>query len=275
MIGSLLRRSGVLVLLWLLACACRPAATSVPPSPTVTPVASQPPRVGELVPLWTFQTRGAIWGTPAVSDGTVYVGSDDGNLYAVDSRSGSLQWKFATQGIIRSRPAVVGNLVYIASDDGNAYAVDVRDGTPVWSTEIGNRESREEREHLEASGKPTGFDIWQSSPVVANGQVFVGSLDGNVYALAADTGAILWTFKTGDKIRATLAVASGTVFVGSWDKALYALDAATGSLRWKSMLGGQVQTTALFADGVVYCASRKASVVAVDARNGEFVWEYD
>jgi len=110
---------------------------------------------------------------------------------------------------------------------------------------------------------------------VANGQVYVGSADGNVYALAADAGSINWSFETGHKVRATPTVDNGAVYVGSWDKSVYALDALTGEMRWKAPLGGQVQTTALVAGGMVYCASRKASVVALDAQTGEIKWEYD
>ncbi|HTX90494.1 MAG TPA: PQQ-binding-like beta-propeller repeat protein [Anaerolineales bacterium] len=223
---------------------------------------------------WVYETAGAIWGSPALDAGTVYTGSDDGNLYALDARTGKFKWKFASKGIVRSQPAVAGGLVYFSSDDGFLYAVNAKDGKPAWSFDIGNYLDRAARENLGNSPSPTGYDYVQSSPVVAEGTVFVGSLNGNLYALAADTGKLEWTFATANKIRATPAVDRGTVYVGSWDKLLYAVDASTGKVRWASPVGGEVQSTALVANGLVYCASRKASVVALDAATGELKWEH-
>ena len=281
-----------LVSLSLILSACRPLPQTVPPSATLAP--TNTPTQAKSIPsttpaptatagpsptpavkvLWTFQTEGPIWGTPTVSDGTVYFGSDDNNLYAVEVQNSQLKWKFTAQGIVRSRPALGGGLVYFASDDGYLYALGLQTGKLVWRRDIGNLLSRDQRQNLGTSPDPTGFDYYQSSPAVANGQVYVGSLDGNVYALAADTGKIIWTFKTGEKVRATPTVDNGTLYIGSWDKTVYALDALTGVVRWKTWIGGQVQTTALVADGMVYCASRKASVVALDAKTGEIKWEY-
>jgi outer membrane protein assembly factor BamB len=266
-----------LVLIAMLASACQPA-TAVLGTPTAAPLPTASPTATAVPapePLWTFQTEGAIWGTPAVSDDTVYFGSDDGNLYAVETQSGSIKWKFTSQGIVRSRPAIAGELVYFASDDGYLYAVNAQSGTQAWHTDIGNSMPRDQREKLGTSTDPTGYDYLQSSPVVVDGQVYIGSLDGNVYALAADTGTINWTFKTGNKVRATPTVDNGSVYIGSWDRSTYALDALTGQLLWKTPpIGGQVQSTALVANGLVYTASRKASVVALDAQTGEKKWEY-
>ena len=225
-------------------------------------------------PLWTFQTADAIWGTPSVGNRTVYIGSDDGNLYAVAAQTGNLMWKFASQGIIRSQPAIDGGLVYIASDDGCLYAVNAQDGTQAWRTDIGNALARDVRESLGTNTSPTGWDYKQSSPIVAEGRVYVGSLNGKVYALARDTGQVTWTYQTGGKVRSTPLFDNGTLYVGSWDKYSYALDAQTGQLRWKTFVGGEVQSTALVANNLVYTASRKASVIALDSKTGEAQWEY-
>jgi outer membrane protein assembly factor BamB len=230
--------------------------------------------IPQLTVLWTYQTGGPVWGTPAVDDGVVFFGSDDASLYALEAKTGQLKWKFDTQGIVRSRPAVAGGRVYVTSDDGRLYAVEAGSGQAAWSTDIGNAEPREEREKLGNSPSPLGYDYVQSSPVVADGQVYAGSRDGKVYALDAQTGAVRWSFATGEKVRATPAVANGTVYVGSWDKNFYALDAQTGQPRWSADLQGQVQTTALVADGRVYVASRKAAVFGLDEQTGEKLWEY-
>lgn len=263
--------------------ACQPQAFAKPVSntPTIQPAmpkvtaTAQPTPQPEAKVLWTFQTKGAVWGTPAVHAGTVYIGSDDGNLYAIEVQNSQLKWTFATEGIVRSTPAFAGELVYIASDDGYVYAINSQSGKQAWRTDIGNFMARQQRENLPTSTAPTGFDYFQSSPIAVDGQVFVGSMDGKVYALAAGTGKIDWTFQTGEKVRATPVVDNGIVYIGSWDKSVYALDAQTGKARWSTPIGGQVQSNALVANGLVYCASRKASVVALDVQTGKMKWEYD
>jgi outer membrane protein assembly factor BamB len=61
-----------------------------------------------------------------------------------------------------------------------------------------------------------------SSPAVANGVVYVGSLNHNVYALDARTGAKLWSYATDNIVRSSPSVANGAVYVGSSDNNVYA-----------------------------------------------------
>ena len=55
---------------------------------------------------WKFQTGGRVVSSPAIVAGVAYVGSTDGNLYAVDTATGVQKWKFATKGWVSSSPAV-------------------------------------------------------------------------------------------------------------------------------------------------------------------------
>jgi outer membrane protein assembly factor BamB len=112
----------------------------------------------EIKTAWAFQAGGATWGSPSLSDGVLYTGSDVGLLYALDMNTGQPKWKFATQGIVSSRPVLEQDLVFIASDDGFLYAIDTRDGSLKWRKDIGNLEPREKREKLVNSPDPSGYD---------------------------------------------------------------------------------------------------------------------
>lgn len=69
-----------------------------------------------------------------------------------------------------------------------------------------------------------------SSPVVVGGVVYVSSLDGNVYALSADSGAKLWSYTTNGQVLSSPAVVNDVVYIGSSDNSVYALgDSATSS----------------------------------------------
>jgi len=240
------------------------------------------PKLGGL--KWKFHTAGMLIGSPAVLDGTVYVGSTDGNLYAIDVQSGAQKWKFDGKSRIVSSPAVSNGMVYFTAYDGNFYAVDRSSGQMKWKFQTGG-EHRFTARHLHgvqpvAESMPDPFDAYLSSPAVWNGAVYFGSGDGNVYSLNAETGAVKWKFKTGDVVHASPAVADGMVFVGSWDSYFYALDRETGAQKWRFKTAEDpdthnqvgIQSSAAIADGIVYFGCRDSHLYALDERTGEKKW---
>ncbi len=187
-------------------------------------------------PLWTGTgaTQGGLTSSPAVANGVVYVGSYDGKLYAFSAGgttgcSGTPKackplWAGATGSEIDSSPAVAYGVVYVGSDDGKLYAFSAGGTTgcsgtpkackPLWA------------------GATSNTAAVSSSPAVANGVVYVGSDDGDLYAFSAGgaTGCSgtpkackpLWSGATGGQVYSSPAVANGVVYVGSYDGKLYA-----------------------------------------------------
>ncbi len=92
---------------------------------------------------------------------------------------------------------------------------------------------------------PTNGKVW-SSPIVANGIVYFGSLDHHVYAVDAKTGSKIWDFTTNDHVYPTPAYYNNVIYVGSDDHNFYALDAQNGTLLWNYTTGNQVQSSASF-----------------------------
>ena len=236
---------------------------------------------------WTFATGGRILSSPVLDRGTLYIGSDDGALHALNVATGKSLWKFATGGPVRSTAAVVDGTVYFGSYDGQFYSVSADKGELRWKFATGG-ERRFEAKGLHGSTPATQttsdpWDCYLSSPVVAEGRVIFGSGDGQVYALEAKTGALVWKFATGDVVHASPAFADGRVFVGSWDSRLYALDAKTGRELWHFQAGldpkdhNQVgfQSSPAVADGIVYVGCRDAQLYALDAATGKEKWRFD
>ena len=235
---------------------------------------------------WKFRAGAAIVSTPAVSAGTVYFGSSDHQVYALDERSGALRWKFATHGRVSASPAVAAGRVYVGSFDGSFYALDAAQGTLAWkfATEGERRFSARHLHGAEPAAEvmPDPFDVFLSSPALAGGVVYFGSGDGNVYALDAASGALRWKFHTGNVVHASPAVAAGTLYVGSWDSYFYALDAATGKQRWRFKTGEDpaihnqegIQSSAVVADGMVYFGCRDSNLYALDAASGAQRWSF-
>jgi len=235
---------------------------------------------------WSFHSRGEIISSPAIANGVVYVGSNDGNLYAIDQQSGSKKWSYATGARITSSPAVADGLVYCSSYDGTFFAVDAISGKLKWKFRIAG-ERRYTATHLHGSlpageAMPDPFDVYLSSPAVWRGAVYFGSGDGNIYALDAATGTVKWKFPTGDVVHASPAIADGKLYIGSWDSYFYALDASTGKELWRFKTGEDpdihnqvgIQSSATVSDGVVYFGCRDSNFYALDASTGQKRWSF-
>ena len=131
---------------------------------------------------------------------------------------------------------------------------------------------------------PDAWDLFTSSPAVANGKVYFGSGDGNVYAADAQTGVLQWKFATGDVVHSSPAVVERTVYIGSWDSHLYAIDAESGQQRW-TFKGGEdntihnqvgFQSSPAVVDGTVYVGTSDSSrLMALDARTGRLRFNFD
>jgi outer membrane protein assembly factor BamB len=186
---------------------------------------------------WTFQTTSAVSSSPAVgADGTIYVGSWDGNLYAINP-DGSQKWVLGvgTENPLISSPAVAADgTIYIGSNQG-LYAINP-DGSQKWKF---------------------AADTRYSSPAVGgDGGIYIGSDDKNVYAINPD-GSEKWSFATGYPVKSSPAVgADGTIYVGS-EVTVYAINPG-GSQKWDfSVYPGNVfdSSPAVAADGTIYIGS--------------------
>jgi eukaryotic-like serine/threonine-protein kinase len=119
----------------------------------------------------------------------------------------------------------------------------------------------------------TNGKVW-SSPIVANGIVYFGSLDHHVYAVDAKNGTKIWDFTADGQVYPTPAYYNNAIYVGSDDHNFYALDAKSGSLLWKYATGNQVQSSAIISDGIVYFGSSDYNFYALNATNGGQLWNF-
>jgi outer membrane protein assembly factor BamB len=237
--------------------------------------------------LWRFKTKGKVISSPAVAAGTVYFGSTDGKMYAVDSLTGGVRWGVATGGPVTSSPLVAAGVVYFGSVDGVFYALDTNSGKLIWRFQTdGERRFSAPGIHGILPRReimPDPFDLFLSSPTISNGVVYSGIGDNDVYALDAHSGALRWKFSSGNVIHASPAVAGGALYIGSWDRYLYALDADSGKLIWKFETGDDtaiynqvgIVSSAAVSNGLVFFGCRDGHFYAVDARTGTKKWSHD
>jgi outer membrane protein assembly factor BamB len=122
------------------------------------------------------------------------------------------------------------------------------------------------------------YDDFSSSPLVVDGVVYVGGVDGSAcfYAINAQTGEEKWSFTPmmGDFVYSSPALLDDTVYFGG-SEGLYALDIQTGEEKWLFETESTVQSPAIGDDGTIYFGSKDPALYAVDAQTGELKWKND
>lgn len=123
---------------------------------------------------------------------------------------------------------------------------------------------------------PMGSAFEYSSPAVVNGHVYVGDDNDSIYSLNANTGALNWSYTTGDYVHSSPVVAGGCVYVGSHDNYIYCLNATTGVRVWDHGAGSYVLTSSpAIADGKLFIGNTAHTVVCVNATSGASNWTYN
>jgi serine/threonine protein kinase len=206
-----------------------------------------------IKPLWSFKTEDEIRGTPTIHQGSLYIGSYDNNLYAMNATDGKFQWKYPTEGGIVSRPVVLDGNIYFGSEDKTMHVVSSRSGKVVW-TYYTNGPIR-------------------SSPRIAEGHIFIGSDDHYLHAVNLTTGRLAWRFEAADPIRSTPFVMNELVYVGAESGDYYAVD-FRGVLKWRFHAKRAITSSTGGTPQALYFASVDGTLYALDPRNGWVIWRF-
>jgi eukaryotic-like serine/threonine-protein kinase len=198
--------------------------------------------------------------SPTVVGGTLYIGSGDQNVYALEAATGTLRWSFAAGDVVHSSPAVANGLVYIGSWDRNLYAIDAATGRERWRYVTGNDTTIYNQIGI------------ASSPAVVDGMVFVGGRDGRFHVVNAMTGVALWTHDNhGGWTIGSPAVRDGIVYFATSDgRRFKALDAKTGAIKFDLQNKAISFSSPALAGDVAYYGTSDGWLHAVDIRTGRF-----
>ncbi len=197
---------------------------------------------------WKISKRLPLITNPAFEAGTLYIPTQVG-FYAVNSQTGAEQWKIEDQSVWYS-PAITDGIIYVGNEDGRFYALQSETGALLWSFNaasggwsspairngvifVGNR-----NHHFYALNSQTGERLWEvvaedwaiTDPIVVGETVYFGvgnhdNIEGerSLYALDAQTGGELWKFKADSRLLTASIVANRTLYVVSIGGTLYAL----------------------------------------------------
>jgi outer membrane protein assembly factor BamB/tRNA A-37 threonylcarbamoyl transferase component Bud32 len=212
-----------------------------------------PVSTGGIKPLWSFKCEDEIRSTPVLSQGSVYVGCYDNNLYSINAADGKFQWKYPTEGGIVSKPVAHDGNIYFCSEDQRLHVVSSRTGKVVWT--------------YYTEGK-----IY-SSPRLADGHVFFGSEDQDLHAVNATSGRVAWKFSTDAPIHSTPLIYNEMIYFGTESGSFYALD-FRGALKWRFQAKRAVTSTPVIKGQAVYFASVDSTLYALDAKSGWAIWKF-
>ena len=223
--------------------------------------------------LWKFKTGGQLHASPVIANGTLYIGSADGKLYALDAKQWGIKWVFDAGDVIRYSATVLGNQVYFSARNNKVYALDASTGEKLWEF------------------KTKGW--MDAPPIVVDDKVYIGAFPSKIYLLNARTGELEARRERTVRIRGTEygcakgvfrpihpehnakvwrdhtagsesypVTANGTVYIGARDGRIHGYDSVSQAETWVYQTGGFVDAAPAISDGILYAASGDGYVYA-------------
>lgn len=281
---------------------------------------TKPLPLQEFKNVWHFQGGDPAYflrvpkSSPALDEEKIYFGGDDGNLWALDQKDGSVAWKFdqlgyptADKKIILSSPALYKDTLYFGAYDGNFYAIDKKTGQMKWrnmdADHIGSSPDLapdlgivfigqefgvwKKKGGLAALDMKTGEKIWEysmpefthCSPTYCPEKKLVacGCNDGCAYLFDAKVGKLKWKFQTSGPLKASFVfnMKRNLIIFGSHDQHIYALDIDSGEVKGQFHTKGVIYSTPLIHGNTAYFGSMDKHLYSLDLDSGKLNWHTD
>jgi outer membrane protein assembly factor BamB len=249
---------------------------------------------------WSYVTGGLIdTCSPAIAeDGTVYIGSNDGILYALNP-DGTMKWTHsfnttspaATYPVSNSPAIAADGTIYVKANDGFLYALAPTNGTTKWRANVnavssyaspsvapdgtiyqGSEDKKLYAFNPDGTAKWTytaDNDIYTVPALDAAGNLYFGVLNTGWFYSLTPAGTLRWIYK-GASVATTsspvLSADGATVYFSAYDKQLHAVATADGTARWTHTLGDEVRASspAVDSNGVIYIGCYDFKLYAIN-----------
>jgi outer membrane protein assembly factor BamB len=226
--------------------------------------------------VWRYQAGSLVEFPPSVGYGRLFFSTNVGVFTAVSAADGSRAWIYRSHRCVAASPALgphAGGTAYEAflnrppcnaqrgghGIDGKVIAFAVGRGRIRWERTIGPSET---------------------SPLLVRGRLYVGDWNGDVWALDADDGKVIWRRHVGGAIKGGLAYAGGRLYLGSYDGHVTCLS-SSGAVVWRASAQPRLYGSSSFystpavAYGRVYVGSTDGRVYSFGAETGKLRWSHD
>jgi outer membrane protein assembly factor BamB len=219
--------------------------------------------------LWKIDAHETLEFPPSVGYDTVFLAQQKGEFFALNAKTGRVRWRKSLGRCAASSPTIGKGVVYQSymhpvqclQDQAGANGFVV-----AWDAKTGREKWRFNTAPIE------------SSPLLKNGRLYVGSWDHKVHALNAETGKQVWSFQADDQVNTSAAYWRGRIFIATDGGTLYSLSARTGKLLWsaqsQSKFGSREfwYATPTIAYGRVYIGNTDGTMYVFGAKSGRLLW---
>ncbi|MDQ3472964.1 MAG: PQQ-binding-like beta-propeller repeat protein [Acidobacteriota bacterium] len=208
-----------------------------------------------LKPVWTYDAGDSIESSAAIVGGTVFVGSQKGELTALNLDNGAVYWKYKIDSPIgESSPAYSNGVVYVGDLGGWLHAVSATDGKKIWAFKAGNE--------------------IKSSPVVVGDRVLIGSYDQHLYCVSTRNGSLIWRARTNGPVHATPGVSGGVVYIAGCDELFRAIRITDGRQLFTVASDAYTGASPALRGNFAYYGTFDNEVLMVDLTAHRVGWRY-
>jgi outer membrane protein assembly factor BamB len=225
--------------------------------------------------LWEFDTTQDkdrstnIGGGLAFDSGTLYAVNGIEELVALDAAKGTVRWRASTGTPARSAPTVADGRLFLTTIDDRLLAFATADGRALWT--------------YQATQAATAY-LGQPAPAYAEGFVVAGFGSGELAAVRAESGAVVWTDTLAtaraagsvaefSSIRGLITVDSGTVYAVSVGRLMVAIDLHSGRRLWERDTSGE--DSPWVADSWIFLVNLDQQIAAISRADGRVAWVTD
>jgi outer membrane protein assembly factor BamB len=216
--------------------------------------------------LWSNGLSAKIAGGISVAYETVFFGTENGEVVALDANTGEQKWIKIVKGEVLAAPAIDAGVVLVNTGSGFIFALNADDGEEIWSSE---------------SDVPPLSLRGVSSPAAVNGGAIIGTATGKLIVNILETGQTAWeqviSSATGVTelerivdIDSEPLVAGGNVYVISYDGTLASVELRTGRVIWKREYKSFRRLS--LSGSTLFLVDVNSNVFALDSRNGVELW---
>jgi outer membrane protein assembly factor BamB len=200
---------------------------------------------------WQAEVGGAVRSTAIPSSDKAYFGSEDGHLYCVSLKDGSILWSFASEGSIEVSPCIYEGQVYGISYEGDLFALGAEDGRLEWTFQ--------------------SQAVAASFPCADSGNIYLAT-EFTIDCIDSQSGKVLWHQETGPTTLANLALRGNQVLAAKegnpQEITLLAMDARTGDSLWGRSDKESIDRTSITASNENLYFASPAHIRAVAVENG-------
>jgi outer membrane protein assembly factor BamB len=229
-----------------------PGAAAAPPAPASS---------------WSRALGSRIWASPVARSGIVYIGDVDGNFHALRADDGAEEWTWSGRMPLYGEALTTDDTVYFLDEQGALVCLGRTDGHLKWRLAL----SETARVAAPAQANPT-FNHRTAVPVIDAGTLYVGSVDGTIFALEAATGKVLWRHAAGAPVYSAVAIDGDELVAGCYDGTVLKINRHTHQETGRTKLGGAIASAPVVAGNTIVVGCRDYLLYGLKRANLAVGW---